>query len=299
MKPGASTPAPQDAAFAHITPFAALACPLDGAPLQRHAAAWRCAAGHSFDIASQGYTHLLPVQNKRSRDPGDSKEMVAARRRFLEARHYQPIAAAASRAVLTGLPPGATTACLDAGCGEGYYLRQLAAAAGAEGRHLAILGLDISKWAVLAAAKQDRRPNWIVGSNANLPVLPGTLDRVLCMFGFPVYPEFARVLKPGGQLIQIDSGPEHLRELREIIYPSLKADRGAALDAPDGFTLLASETLRYPLEINGQETIADLLAMTPHLYRASADGRARAAALNELQVTVEVRLTTFQRDTGH
>ena len=26
MKPGASTPARQDAAFAHITPFAALAC---------------------------------------------------------------------------------------------------------------------------------------------------------------------------------------------------------------------------------------------------------------------------------
>ena len=299
MKPGASTPARQDAAFAHITPFAALACPLDGAPLQRHAAAWRCAAGHSFDIASQGYTHLLPVQNKRSRDPGDSKEMVAARHRFLDAGHYQPIAAATSRALLAGLPPGATAACLDAGCGEGYYLRQLAAAAGAEGRPLAILGLDISKWAVLAAAKQDRRPNWIVGSNANLPVLPGTLDRVLCMFGFPVYPEFARVLQPAGRLIQIDSGPEHLRELREIIYPSLKADRGAALDAPDGFTLLASETLRYPLEIKGQETIADLLAMTPHLYRARAEGRAKAAALTALTVTVDVRLTTFRRDAGH
>jgi hypothetical protein len=44
-------------------------------------------------------------------------------------------------------------------------------------------------------AGQDPRPNWIVGSNAGLPVLPGTLDRVLCMFGFPVYAEFARVLK--------------------------------------------------------------------------------------------------------
>ena len=60
-----------------ITPFQALACPLDGEPLQRDGAAWRCTAGHSFDIARQGYTNLLPVQHKRSRDPGDSKEMVA------------------------------------------------------------------------------------------------------------------------------------------------------------------------------------------------------------------------------
>ena len=68
-----------------VAGFDALACPLDGLPLQSTGTAWRCASGHSFDIASQGYTNLLPVQHKRSRDPGDSKEMVAARRRFLTA----------------------------------------------------------------------------------------------------------------------------------------------------------------------------------------------------------------------
>jgi len=276
----------------HITPFLALACPLDGNPMTANATSWRCAAGHCFDIAGQGYTHLLPVQKKRSLDPGDSKEMVAARRRFLNAGHYQPIAAAVRRAVLTDLP--ADAACLDAGCGEGYYLRQLAAA-GDDRQCLAVLGLDISKWATLAAAKQDRRASWVVGSNANLPVLPGSVDRVLCLFGFPVYGEFARVLKPGGQLLQVDAGPDHLRELREIIYPTLKAERSAELATPAGFTLLSSDTLRYSLVLSGAETIADLLAMTPHLYRASAEGRDRAAALTALALTVEVRLTRFGR----
>ncbi len=282
----------RDAQFMNITPFQALACPLDGAPLHRNASTWRCAAGHSFDIASQSYTHLLPVQKKRSRDPGDSKEMVAARRRFLNAGHYQPIAAAVSQAVLADLPDGTTASCLDAGCGEGYYLRQLAAAT-SDVKTLALLGLDISKWAVLSAAKQDQRPNWVVGSNANLPVLPGTLDRVLCMFGFPVYAEFARVLKPDGQLLQVDAGPEHLRELREIIYPTLKPERVAEGQAPEGFTDLSTETVRYPLNLTGSEQIADLLAMTPHLYRASAEGRTKAAALTTLSVTVDVRLTRF------
>lgn len=277
-----------------ITPFQALACPLDGSPLRCTGSAWTCASSHSFDIASQGYTNLLPVQHKRSRDPGDSKEMVAARRRFLTAGFYQPIAAAVSRAVLADLPADASFSCLDAGCGEGYYLRQLAAAIPDE-QTLALLGLDISKWAVLAAAKPDKRVTWVVGSNANLPVLPGTLDRVLCLFGFPVYAEFARVLKSGGRLVQVDAGPGHLRELREIIYPSLKPERTADLPTPAGFSRLPTETLRFSIELTSAEQIADLLAMTPHLFRAKADGRAAAAALTALSLSVEVRLMCFER----
>ena len=287
----------------NIIPFQKLACPLDGAHLQHVGATWRCAAGHSFDIASQGYANLLPVQNKRSLDPGDSKEMVAARRRFLNAGHYELIAAATCHAALLDLASSTTASCLDAGCGEGYYLRQLGAASG-KPKALAVLGLDISKWAVLSAAKQDKaqdknneQANWVVGSNAKLPVLPGTLDRVLCMFGFPVYSEFARVLKADGQLVQVDAGTDHLRELREIIYPVLKPERTNATAAPDGFCCLATETVRYTLELDGNEQIADLLAMTPHLYRASADGRARAAALTSLSLTVDVRLQRFGKTT--
>lgn len=55
---------------------------------------------------------MLPVQNKRSRDPGDSKEMVAARRRFLNAGFYQPIAAAVGRTVLADLPSEGAACCL-------------------------------------------------------------------------------------------------------------------------------------------------------------------------------------------
>lgn len=285
-----------------ITPFQALACPLDGEPLSRSGNAWSCPAGHSFDIAKQGYINLLPVQQKRSHDPGDSKAMVAARQRFLEAGHYQPIADAVSRAVLNHAEVQTLSSepfsCLDAGCGEGYYLRQLAHAA-ASSPSLSLMGLDISKWAVLAAAKQDAKQaplsSWVVGSNAHLPVQAGALDSVLCMFGFPVVGEFARVLKTGGVWLQVEAGPDHLRELREIIYPTLKPERSSEVETPAGFTHHSSERVSYSLALNGKEEIADLLAMTPHLYRASAEGRARAAALDRLEVTVDVRVMQWLR----
>lgn len=289
------------------SPFQALACPLDGEPLELAGSVWRCATGHSFDIAKQGYVNLLPVQQKRSIDPGDSKAMVAARQRFLNAGHYQPIAEAISRAVLSHAESKTVNnerfSCLDAGCGEGYYLRQLASSAAVHAQSLSLLGLDISKWAVLAAARQDNQSalqqslqaSWIVGSNAHLPVQGGTLDSVMCIFGFPVYTEFARVLKVGGVLWQVEAGPDHLKELREIIYSSLKPERSGECHLPAGFVHQRRESLSYSLVLTGIEQIADLLAMTPHLYRASAEGRARAAALEELSVTVDIRLTQWGR----
>lgn len=281
------------------SPFQALACPLDGQPLTLGDTAWRCAAGHSFDSARQGYVNLLPVQQKRSQDPGDSKAMVAARQRFLQAGYYQPLAERICRQLMerTDQSSGEDVfSCLDAGCGEGYYLRQLASLTPTD---LALTGLDISKWAIMAAAKQDNKQapqsRWVVGTNAHIPVQSRTLDAVLCLFGFPVYGEFARVLKSGGVLLQVEAGPQHLRELREVIYPQLKPERSAALKAPEGFTYLSEETLSYPIRLEGQEAIADLLAMTPHLYRASAEGRARAAALDQLALTVDVRLIQWER----
>lgn len=285
-----------------ITPFQALACPLDGKPLSWSDSVWRCSDGHSFDIAKQGYVNLLPVQQKRSHDPGDSKAMVAARQRFLDAGHYQLIAEAVSHAVLghAEVQKAASQpfSCLDAGCGEGYYLRQLADAA-TNTQPLSLMGLDISKWAVLAAAKQDNKQaplsSWVVGSNAHLPVQTETLDCVLCMFGFPVLSEFARVLRTGGVLLQVEAGPNHLRELREVIYPTLKPERSTEIEVLEGFTHHSIERVSYSLALNGSDEIVDLLAMTPHLYRASAEGRVRAAALEMLSVTVDVRLVIYTK----
>lgn len=251
-----------------------------------------CSAGHSFDIARQGYVNLLGAQDKRSRDPGDNKAMISARREFLNAGYYQPIADRLGelvQTVLSDISPGEAPLVADAGCGEGYYLERLAAGLQDSDSPASLLGFDISKWAMQAAAR--RLPaTWLVASNRHIPLEDQSVDVLLSLFGFPEYEEFLRVLKPGGALLLVNSGPGHLLQLREIIYPEVrKADSTPADKAlAAGFCKLSSSGLSYNIALPDQASIDQLLSMTPHLFRASHEGKARAAALDKLTVDIDV-----------
>ena len=66
-------------------------CPICGAVLTREERSFRCGKNHCYDIAKEGYTHLLPVQQKHSQNPGDDKAMVRSRRAFLSKDYYAPL----------------------------------------------------------------------------------------------------------------------------------------------------------------------------------------------------------------
>jgi len=272
-----------------IQPFDQLICPLDKQPLQLNERTWCCDNGHSFDIAKQGYVNLLPVQNKRSKDPGDSKAMVQARREYLNKGYYQPLAQALADTVLAM----GSQALLDAGCGEGYYLRYLVEQAEQQGTELSVAALDISKWAVQAAAKQDKRLSWMVASNNAIPLANNSVDTILCVFGFPVEAEFKRVLKPGGRLIMVDPASEHLIELKRIIYPEIKAKSEHLPVSEKGWVLSSEERISFKVELPDTEAVHDLLTMTPHLYRASKEGREKAEKLQRLAITADVWVRVF------
>ena len=105
-------------------------CPLCGGPLTGEQDL-KCPSGHCFDRAREGYWHLLPVQSMRTKAPGDSKEMVAARRAFLNSGYYGIFWQAVGELCLEyGLPAGPEVPLhlLDAGCGEGWYDRCIAQA---------------------------------------------------------------------------------------------------------------------------------------------------------------------------
>src|SRR4051812_9006263 len=202
-----------------------LACPIDGLPIAAQGTARRCAAGHSYDMAREGYCNLLVVQHKSSRDPGDGKDKVAARRRFLEAGHYEPIAARTFEVARDCMadPADGPFSVFDAGCGEGYYLDRLARSGAVcpDAATLALAGIDVSKWAIKSAARRAVPVTWLVANNRNPPFLPASVDLILCLFGFPVWEGFKRVQKPRGHVLLVEPGADHLVELRQVIYPTV------------------------------------------------------------------------------
>ena len=94
-------------------------CTVCGAALTREEKNYRCPNGHCFDIAKEGYTYLLPVNQRHSKSPGDDKAMTAARSAFLNKGYYEFLRSALCDIALTYTRHA--PAVLDVGCGDGYY----------------------------------------------------------------------------------------------------------------------------------------------------------------------------------
>ena len=157
--------------------FAPWQCPLCGGALQGENDL-KCEKGHCFDRAREGYWHLLPVQSMRTKAPGDSKEMVAARRAFLNAGYYGIFGQALGELCLAHGVPAAKDAplhLLDAGCGEGWYDRCIAQQFAAAEKPLQLAGFDIAKPAVRLAAKALPVAQYAVASSFSQPVRTGWL----------------------------------------------------------------------------------------------------------------------------
>ena len=142
-----------------------MACPIDGKKLTSDETQLSCEQGHTFDIARQGYVNLLPVQAKRSKNPGDSKAMVVARTAFLDSGVYEPIAKYLTELISPQIEEDRTICILDAGCGEGYYLDYVYQELLKTGNNcnVSMIGLDISKPAIVASSKRNRQLDWSQG----------------------------------------------------------------------------------------------------------------------------------------
>src|SRR5271154_4109559 len=105
-----------------------------GMPLDREERRLVCPRGHSFDVARSGYVNLLQPQDRRSKEPGDTADAVAARRKLHERGVTKPLLDAIADIASTS----PRDAVLDAGCGDGFYLGELARLCGFKGH-----GVDI------------------------------------------------------------------------------------------------------------------------------------------------------------
>lgn len=261
-----------------------LRCPICMEPLTREQKTWRCGAGHSFDMARQGYVNLLPVQHKHSRQPGDTREQVLSRRSFLESGAYLPIV----EAVCDAAKRWATGPVLDVGCGEGYYAAKVAACLNAE-----LVGLDISKEAVRCAAGKYKNAQWICGTAAHLPIADHSVGVLMSMFALTMPEEFSRVLRDKGIFIQVLAAEDHLLGLKSIIYPEVFRQVKNTTPEIPGFERLESIPVKFPFTAEGEQ-VQNLLSMTPHFWRISAAGAQRLKETFRLEDTASCVVNVFR-----
>jgi len=262
-------------------------CPVRscGAMLEKEARSWICERGHSFDIARSGYCNLLQPQDSRSKNPGDSRESVLARRRFLEAGHGDFLLRALAEE-MGKLTLSANSVVLDVGCGEGYFLGSLAGE-----RRMEAHGVDLSVPAIdLAARRWPAVAWWVVNADRFLPFADGSIDLALSIAGRRPASELKRVLKTGGNLLVAIPGEDDLIELREAVLGEGKLlsrlDRTLAEMAGE-LELEAQRTL-HSVESLDSGSIQDVLAST---YRGQRGSQRKN--LEQMTVTMSFELLRF------
>jgi 23S rRNA (guanine745-N1)-methyltransferase len=275
-------------------PMQLLTCPICNDPLEQDGTTLQCTNHHSFDISSEGYVNLL-----RKKLPGDAKEMLVARRDFLEQGHYQPLSDLMNELVYTHLPSSSPPlTILDAGCGEGYYTGRLQQSLLARDYQAQCIGLDISKDAIKMAAKRYKQALFVVANiKERLVFVDDAMQVVLNIFAPRNPAEFARILVPGGLLLVVIPGSDHLQQLRSTLHLlNIEEDKEQKVIAQFSpfFDFVAASPLNYTLEF-GRKEILQAVMMTPNYWHLSQEVRERVEAMDMIETTVSFSCLMFLR----
>lgn len=277
-------------------------CPLCHAPLSRQDRVYQCPQNHQFDIAKEGYVNLMPAHHKRSRDPGDNKEMMQARRRFLDQAHYHPMRAQVAELCRQFIIDSDKVHIddkkdevnvLDIGCGEGYYTTHIADALCQAQPQTHVYGLDISKVAIRYAAKRYPNCDFSVASSYRLPFADHSLDGIVRIYAPCKAEELSRVLTEKGIVIIVTPAARHLYQLRENIYQEVRLHQESAEEL-SGFEVIHQQHLNYMMELTGSDAF-DLLQMTPFAWKASDELRQNLLNSKLFQCEADFMLTVYRK----
>jgi len=261
-------------------------CPLCQQALLLTDKSYRCERNHSFDKAKQGYVNLLPVQFKHSKEPGDNKAMVQARRAFLDKGYYQPLVD--SMLALYQKYSDKSAAVFDAGCGEGFYTHQHKTADNS------VYGVDIAKETIKIASKRYQDCFFSVATLSDLPFTDGQFGWLYSVYAPILETEFTRILQDNGYLLTVSPAENHLFELKTLIYR--QANKHDVSKQPiEQLTLVEEQHLNYPMSFSNSEDVLNLLAMTPFAFKASTELIEQLTQLEQFTCQADFVLRLYQK----
>ncbi|WP_288819972.1 methyltransferase domain-containing protein [uncultured Corynebacterium sp.] len=280
-----------------------LADPIDGTDLKFGDAermTLKSESGHSYDVARQGYVTLAGGAGLRY--TGDDAKMITAREEFLSGGHYAPFVEAVTGNVQDVLDDAnvsetASPVICEVGAGTGYYLAHtLDSIPNSRG-----VGIDVSVPAAKHLAKSHPRLGAVVADAwARLPLRDSSIDALTVVFAPRNAEEFARVLKPGGQVVVLTATTGHLGELREPLG-IIDVERGKVermISQAEGHLVPVGdpELVEFGMNLN-QSAIAAQIGMSPsarHIHPEVLQERI-AALPAEMHVTARAYVTRLGR----
>ncbi|SHH52733.1 methyltransferase domain-containing protein [Clostridium grantii] len=276
-----------------------LKCPVCNLSLKKHEKQYICLNNHSYDIANKGQINLLLANQKRTKDPGDSKEMMEARRDFLNKGYYHIFSEALNEVIISNIN-GDKINILDAGCGEGYFLSNIKEYIYSkennyiQNKEVDFFGVDISKTAITYAAKRDKKINFIVGSNFNLPIMSNTIDIIIRNFAPSDESELKRVLKDNGKLVVVTPGIQHLYGLKEILYVKARKHEEKEISF-QGFKLVQHKEVKYSIQVEGKEDVKNLISMTPYYWTFDNTMKEKADETSKLSTELDFNISVYEK----
>ncbi|AKK05548.1 methyltransferase family protein [Corynebacterium mustelae] len=270
--------------------------PIDGTPLTGVDGFSRLVSesGHSFDVAKQGYVTLAGGAGLRY--SGDDLSMIQARETFLSSGHFAPFVEAISTTVAqvfddSGMPDDTEPAIVEIGAGTGYYLSHILDSI----HNSRGIGIDVSVPAAKILAKCHPRVGAVVADAwARLPIKDASVDAIAVVFAPRNASEFARILKPEGEVIVMTPQAGHLAELREplgiIDVEKGKIDRMLEQASGHLVPVTEPETIEFVMQLD-QDSIATQIGMSPSARHIHPDILAERIATLPTTMAVTARAT--------
>ncbi len=255
---------------------------------------------HLFDFASTGYVNLLPPGKGKNAHTGDDKNMITSRARFLDKGYYGRVSTRLGELIseIAENQNKREIVLADCACGEGYHTCNIIKTLAENGVSAVAAAIDASKHGASHGARRASRLGYdVFFAAANifaLPIADSSVDFALSIFAPIAWEEMRRILKDDGRLIVASSGERHLFELRQALYDDPREASGNVACGA-GFSQTGTETLTYSVSVEGNDTVKDLFYMTPFCYRTSKSDIEKLSALSGLDVTVEVKITVFEK----
>ena len=264
-------------------------CPVCKGKLTLNNKAFVCEQNHSYDISKYGYVNLMRSQKSSKKRHGDDKLMLKSRHDFLEKGYYKPlldiIAAEVSKKY-----NGDEITVLDVGCGEGYYTSNIHSSI----KDSSVYGIDISKDALIYAAKRDKGLFLAVAGCTEIPIESESCDVVLNIFSPTNADEYARVLKKSGILIKAVPLENHLFGLKKAIYDEPYKNKTESPELKN-FKISDFKEIKYSLKFDSNEDIVSLFKMTPYYYKTSRKDQAKLENLTSLETEIEFGVIVYEK----